>query len=66
MSIISDMSEEFKILVELLIRNNSTTLGGNEKWVDWDAIYSDLLDEGYDGAEASELLDQYMEENNFL
>ena len=65
MSIIEVMDEKFEILIELLIRNNSTTLGGNEKWIDWDAVYSDLLDEGYSGADASELLDHYMEENNF-
>ena len=54
------MDEKFEILMELLIRNNSTTLGGDSQWIDWDAIYSDLLDEGYSGADASELLDQYM------
>ena len=65
MSIIEPMTEDFEILMELLISNNSTTLGGNEKWIDWDAIYSDLLDRNYSGAEASELLDQYMEENSY-
>lgn len=54
------MDEKFEILMELLIRNNSTTLGGDSLWIDWDAIYSDLLDEGYSGVDASELLDQYM------
>lgn len=51
--------------MELLIRNNSTPLSGNEKWIDWDSIYSDLLDEGYASEVASELLDQYIEENDY-
>ena len=57
--------KDFEILMELLVRNNSTPLSGNEKWIDWDSIYSDLLDEGYASEVASELLDQYIEENDY-
>jgi hypothetical protein len=56
---------DFKETIERLVNKNATQLSGTEKWVDWDAIYSDLLDEGYDGSSASELLDEYMEERGF-
>ena len=43
------------------MNKHKTSLGGTEAWIDWDAIYTDLLDEGYDSSEASLLLDEYME-----
>ena len=56
----------FEEIMELLMGRHSTTLGGDSKWYDWDAIYSDLLDEGYESADASVLLDNYMEEHGLL
>ena len=53
---------KFEEVIERLVDKNGTQLSGSEKWVDWDAIYSDLLEEGYDGSSASLLLEQYMEE----
>ena len=51
--------------VEILMGRHSTRLSGTYDWVDWDAIYADLLDEGYDGAEASILLDEFIERKGF-
>lgn len=61
MSNVKDFSE----LVLVLIEKHSTTLAGNEVWIDWDAIYSSLLDEGFNGAEASEFLDNYMQAKGY-
>ena len=55
----------FEELMELLIGRHSTNLTGNYEWVDWDAIYSDLLDEGYESADASILLDDYIEAKGY-
>ena len=57
--------KDFELMMEALIDKNSTPLSGTEKWIDWDSIYSDLLDTGLNGAEASEKLDEYMEEKGF-
>ena len=51
--------------VELLMGRHSTHLSGTYDWIDWDAIYADLLEEGFDGAEASILLDEYIEKNGY-
>ena len=51
----------FEETMELLIARHSTKLQGNYEWIDWDAIYSDLLDEGYESAVASEKLDEFIE-----
>lgn len=56
----------FEEIMELLMGRHSTTLGGDAKWYDWDAIYSDLLDEGYKPADASIMLDSYMEKHGIL
>ena len=42
---------------------HSTNLGGTTEWIDWDAVYADLVDEGYESSEASILLDDFIEEN---
>jgi hypothetical protein len=55
----------FEELMEMLISRHSTNMQGNEVWIDWDAIYADLLEEGYDSADASINLDNYMEENGY-
>ena len=44
---------------------HSTHLSGTYDWIDWDAIYADLLEEGFEGAEASVLLDEFMEKKGF-
>ena len=51
--------------MELLVNRHKTSLGGTEAWIDWDAIYSDLLDEGYNSSEASLLLDEYIESKGY-
>lgn len=51
--------------VELLMGRHSTHLSGTYDWIDWDAIYADLLEEGFDGAEASVMLDEYIERNGY-
>ena len=55
----------FDETMELLVNRHKTRLGGTEAWIDWDAIYSDLLDEGYDSSEASLLLDEYIESKGY-
>lgn len=55
----------FDETVEVLIGRHSTHLSGTYDWVDWDAIYADLLDEGFEGAEASILLDEFIEKKGF-
>ena len=40
-------------------------MGGTEVWIDWDAVYADLLEEGFDSSEASLLLDEYIEKKGF-
>ena len=55
----------FEEHVELLMGRHSTHLSGTFDWIDWDAIYADLLEEGFDGAEASILLDEYIEKNGY-
>ena len=51
----------FEETMEMLIGRHSTNLTGTYEWVDWDAIYSELLDEGYESSEASLLLDEYID-----
>ena len=53
----------FEETMELLMGRHSTNLGGTQQWVDWDAVYSDLVEEGYESTEASILLDDFIEEN---
>ena len=55
----------FEETVELLLDRHTTNMGGTEVWIDWDAVYADLLEEGYESAEASILLDKYIEEEGF-
>ena len=55
----------FEETMELLIGRHSTNLKGSYEWIDWDAIYSDLLDEGYEPADASILLDEYIEDHGY-
>ena len=57
--------KDFAELILVLIEKHSTTLAGNEVWIDWDAVYASLLDEGFTGAEASEFLDSYMEAKGY-
>ena len=61
----SEIQLTFPELMELLMGRHSTNIGGNTEWVDWDAIYSDLLDEGYESEEASFLLDDFIEDNGY-
>ena len=51
--------------IELLMGRHSTSLGGTTEWVDWDAVYADLVEEGYESSEASMLLDQFIEDNGY-
>jgi len=53
----------FEETIELLMGRHSTNLGGTTEWIDWDAVYADLVEEGYESTEASILLDDYIEEN---
>jgi hypothetical protein len=56
----------FDETMELLLGRHTTNMGGTEVWVDWDAIYADLIEEeGYESADASFLLDEYMEKNGY-
>ena len=55
----------FEETVEMLIGRHSTNLTGTYEWVDWDAIYSELLDEGYESSEASVLLDEYIDSRGY-
>ena len=54
---------KFEETMELLMGRHSTNLGGTTEWIDWDAVYADLVDEGYESSEASILLDDFIEEN---
>ena len=53
---------KFEEIMEMLVARHSTPVQGNELWVDWDAIYADLLEEGYESQDASLKLDEYIEE----
>jgi len=55
----------FEETMEMLVARHSTRLQGNYEWVDWDAIYSDLLDEGYSSDDASEKLDEFIETEGY-
>ena len=55
----------FDETVEALMGRHSTHLSGTYDWIDWDAIYADLLEEGFEGSEASVLLDEFMERKGF-
>ena len=55
----------FEETMEMLIGRHSTNLTGTYEWVDWDAIYSELLDEGYESSEASLLLDEYIDSRGY-
>jgi hypothetical protein len=54
---------KFEETMELLMGRHSTNLGGTTEWIDWDAVYADLIEEGYESSEASILLDDFIEEN---
>ena len=56
---------KFEETMELLMGRHSTNLGGTTEWIDWDAVYADLLEEGYESSEASMLLDDYIEDNGY-
>lgn len=55
----------FEETVELLMGRHSTNLGGTTEWIDWDAVYADLLEEGFESSEVSLLLDEYIEEHGY-
>ena len=55
----------FEETMELLMGRHATSLGGNSVWIDWDAIYADLLEEGYESGDASFLLDEFIEKNGY-
>ena len=55
----------FEETVELLMGRHSTNLGGTTEWIDWDAVYTDLLEEGFESSEVSLLLDEYIEEHGY-
>ena len=55
----------FEETMEVLLSRHKTSMGGTEVWIDWDAVYSELLDEGYESAEASILLDEYIADNGY-
>ena len=55
----------FEETMELLLGRHTTNLGGTTEWIDWDAIYADLLEEGYESADASVLLDEFIEKNGY-
>ena len=55
----------FEETLELLMGRHTTNMGGTEVWIDWDAVYADLLEEGFDSSEASLLLDEYIEANGY-
>ena len=55
----------FEETVELLMGRHSTNLGGTTSWIDWDAVYADLLEEGFESSEVSILLDDYIEDNGY-
>jgi hypothetical protein len=55
----------FDETVEILMGRHSTHLSGTYDWVDWDAIYADLLEDGFEGAEASLLLDEFIDKKGF-
>ena len=56
---------DFEKTVDPLVKKHSTDFHGSE-WIDWDAVYSDLLDEGMESAEASEMLDSYIEKCGYV
>ena len=56
--------QTFEKSVEQLIEKHSTNAGGTSAWIDWDAIYSGLLDEGYKN-DVDVLLDEYIENNGY-
>ena len=55
----------FEETLELLMGRHSTNLGGTTEWIDWDAVYADLLEEGFESSEVSLLLDDYIEEHGY-
>ena len=55
----------FEETMELLMGRHSTSLGGTTEWIDWDAVYADLLEEGFESSEVSILLDEYIEDHGY-
>ena len=55
----------FEETMEILLSRHRTNMGGTEVWIDWDAVYSELLDEGYESTEASIMLDDYIADNGY-
>lgn len=62
MSTVAVKEASFEQTMDSLISRYSTKLKGTYEWIDWDAIYAELLDEGYASDEASILLDEYITE----
>ena len=56
---------KFEELMEMLVSRHTTNMAGTEVWIDWDAIYADLLEEGYASHMASSKLDDYIEEHGY-
>ena len=56
---------KFEELMEMLVSRHTTSMTGNSVWIDWDAIYADILEEGYTSQVASEKLDMYIEEHGY-
>ena len=59
------VEQTFEESVERLIQKHSTNAGGTSAWIDWDAIYSGLLDEGYGNVDVGALLDEYIEDKGY-
>lgn len=59
------MAKTIEETIETLVSRHSTSVQGNEVWIDWDAVYADLLDEGFASHMASSKLDDYIEENGY-
>ena len=56
---------DFERVMKKLIEKHATRFSGNNEVIDWDAIYVDLLEEGYESSDASLMLDSYIEENGY-
>ena len=55
----------FDETMEMLLGRHATKLGGNAEWIDWDAVYADLIDVGYETSDASVLLDEYIDKHGY-
>ena len=59
------VEQNFEQSVEQLIQKHSINAGGTSAWIDWDAIYYGLLDEGFESTDVSVKLDEYIEDNGY-